>query len=109
MTGPSSADVEYLGMSPGLSNGVGVAITTFRPRNQPGWNSINVNIKRAALERLRDDIIRVLAESKLLNNEETMTDADDERVEVSEDVLRFLGVTGHVYLGIEEDEDCHDL
>ena len=29
MTGPLSADVEYLGMSPGLSNGVGVAITLF--------------------------------------------------------------------------------
>lgn len=108
MTGPTSADVEYLGMSPGVSDGVGVAITTFRPRNQPGWNHINVNLKRAALERLRDDILQVLAESKFLNNEATLADADDERVEVPKDVLRFLGVTGHVYLGIEEDEDCHD-
>ena len=105
MTGPLSADVEYLGMSPGLSNGVGVAITTFRPRNQPGWHHINVNLKRAALERLRDDIIQVLAESKVLNNEATMSDADQERVEVPKDVLRFLGVTGHVYLGIGEEED----
>ncbi len=104
MTGPSSADVEYLGMSPGFSDGVGIAITTFRPRNQPGWHHINVNIKRASLERLRDDI-QVLAESKVLNNEATMADADDERVEVDADVLRFLGVTGHVYLGIEEEED----
>ena len=105
MTGPLSADVEYLGMSPGFSNGVGVAITTFRPRNQPGWHHINVNIKRASLERLRDDIIQVLAESKLLNNEATMADAEQDRVEVPEDVLQFLGVTGHVYLGtVEEDQ-----
>ena len=36
MTRPLSADVEYLGMAPGLSDGVGIAITTFRPRNQHG-------------------------------------------------------------------------
>lgn len=105
MTEPLSADVEFLGISPGVSNGVGVAITTFRPRNQPGWSHINVNIKRASLERLRDDIIRVLAESKVLNNEATMADADDERVAVSEDVLRELGVTDHEYLGIVEEEE----
>ena len=105
MTGPLSADVEYLGMSPGVSNGVGVAITTFRPRNQPGWHHINVNIKRASLERLRDDIIQVLAKSKWLNNETTMADAADERVEVPEDVLRFLGVTGHEYVGTIETKE----
>lgn len=106
MKGPISVDVEYLGIQPGISSGVGVAITTFRPRNQPGWNPINVNIKRAALERLRDDIIQVLAESMLLNKEATLADAANERVEVPENVLRELGVTGQVYLGtVEEEED----
>ena len=70
----------------------------------PAGANINVNIKRAALERLKDDIDQVLAESKLLNNEATMADAEQERVEVDADVLRFLGVTGHVYLGIEEED-----
>lgn len=98
-------DVEYLGMQPGLSNGVGVAITTFRPVNQPGWGSINLNIKRAALERLRNDIDRMLTESKLLNNEATMADAESERVEVAMDVLRTLGVTDHEYLGTVEESD----
>ena len=104
MGAPSSINVEYLAMQPGLSNGVGVAITTFRPVNQPGWGSINVNIKRAALERLRDDIDRVLAQSKLLNNEATIADAENERVEVGIDVLRKLGVTDHEYLGTVEDQ-----
>jgi hypothetical protein len=101
---PISIDVEYLGLAPGVSNGLGVAITTFRPINQPGFGSINVNIKRAALERLRDDIEHVLAESKVLNNEATMADAETERVKVAIEVLRQFGVTDHEYLGTTEED-----
>lgn len=104
MNGPISIDVEYLAVQPGRRNGVGVAITTFRPVNQSGWGSINVNIKRAALERLRDDIDHVLAESKLLNNEATLAEAEQERVEVTMDVLKQLGVTDHEYLGTTEED-----
>ena len=105
MSAPISTDVEYLALVPGVSGGLGVGIITFRPVNQPGFQSVNMNLSRVSLERLRDDIEAILAESKVLNDKRTLADAEKHRVHVTQATLRELGVLDHQYIGVEDEDE----
>ena len=61
---------EYLAIAAGKTNGIPVGILTFRPRSTAPL-PLNLMISRAALERLREDIDFLLAQSAFLKDGES--------------------------------------
>lgn len=95
-------DVEYLGMLPGVDDGIGVGIAVFRSANG-SLTTINLALSRAALERMLEDTSRLLASESALNNLPTLQQARKERVRLEEDVLDKFGLNDFHYLGKSED------
>ena len=60
---------EYLGITAGKTNGLPVGILTFRSRSELS-QSLNVMVSKAHLERLREDIGFLLANSEVLKTGE---------------------------------------
>jgi len=95
-------DVEYLGMLPGVDEGIGVGIAVFRAKNG-SLMTINLALSRAALERMREDLTRLLASESALNNPATIRQAQLESVHLDNETLAKFGLNDFHYLGKSED------
>jgi hypothetical protein len=62
---------DYLGITAGKNNGSPVSILTFRPRSTAP-TPLNLMISRAHLERLREDIDFLLANSAFLKDGDSL-------------------------------------
>ena len=91
-------DVDYLGLAPASANGVGVGFITLRAKSG-SLKPLTFSFQRSALERLRDDIDRLLESGSVLSSDSTLNKSERDRVIVSPEVLEKLGFNDFEYVG----------
>ena len=91
-------DVDYLGISPATESGVGVGFITLRAKSG-SLKPLTFSFQRSALERLREDIDRLLESGSVLSSEATMNKAERDRVVIEPEVLEKLGFNDFEYVG----------